>query len=98
MIANNRNLKLRGEYRIGPHNIIIISILFGSLLGDAHAEKRSMGKGTKITFFQEATHVKYLLYLHRLVSNLGYCNTNIPKISTRLGVNSKVRYIVRFGT
>jgi len=31
--------KIRGMYRIGPHNIDILSIIYGSLLGDAHAEK-----------------------------------------------------------
>ena len=31
--------KIRGLYRIGPHNIDILSIIYGSLLGDAHAEK-----------------------------------------------------------
>jgi hypothetical protein len=50
--------KIPGKNRIGPHNIDILSILFGSLLGDAHAEKKS---GTRITFYQEATHMSYLL-------------------------------------
>jgi hypothetical protein len=33
------NKKLRGIYRIGPHNQEIYSIIFGSLLGDGYAEK-----------------------------------------------------------
>jgi hypothetical protein len=32
--------KLRGIYRIGPHNQEIISVIFGSLLGDGYAEKK----------------------------------------------------------
>lgn len=97
-ISNLPNLKLRGESRIGPHNMDILSIIMGSLLGDAHAEKRLMGKGTRITFYQEASHVKYLLSLHEKISILGYCNNNIPIIQTRLGTHGKVRKIIRFST
>jgi LAGLIDADG DNA endonuclease family len=53
--------RLRGNYRIGPHNQDIISVIFGSLLGDGHAEKRSENGGTRISFYQESTHVSYLL-------------------------------------
>src|SRR3954471_18826495 len=60
--------RLKGIYRIGPHNIDIISIVFGSLLGDAHAEKRLSGLGTRISFFQEGVHVQYLLYLQKMLS------------------------------
>jgi ubiquinol-cytochrome c reductase cytochrome b subunit len=90
--------RLKGMYRIGPHNIDIISIIFGSLLGDAHAEKRLSGLGTRISFFQEGVHVKYLLYLHKLLSELGYCNPKVPVIANRLGTKGKVRKIIRFST
>jgi len=90
--------KLKSIYRIGPHNKEIISIIFGTLLGDGYAEKRSNGIGTRINFYQEAIHVKYLLYLHKIISNLGYCNTKIPTITTRLGSKGKIRKIIRFST
>lgn len=90
--------RLKGIYRIGPHNIDVLSIIFGSLLGDAHAEKRLLGTGTRITFFQEGSHEKYILYLHKILSNLGYCNLKIPNITTRLGNKGKIRYIIRFST
>lgn len=76
----------------------IIEIIYGSLLGDGHAEKRNTGKGTRITFYQESSHDDYLLYLHSLIANLGYCNTNIPKIKTRLGNKGKIRKCIRFST
>lgn len=76
----------------------IIEIIYGSLLGDAHAEKRLQGKGTRITFYQEGSHNDYLLYLHSLIANLGFCNTNIPKIYTRLGKKGKIRKYIRFST
>lgn len=81
-----------------PLNNEIKSIIYGSLLGDAHAEKRLTSKGTRITFYQESHHDEYLLYLHYLIANLGYCNTNTPKITTRIGSNGKTRKIIRFST
>lgn len=81
-----------------PLNNKIIEIIYGSLLGDASAEKRKKGKGTRILFYQEGSHSDYLYYLHSLIANLGYCNTNIPKIYTRLGKKGKIRKIIRFST
>jgi ubiquinol-cytochrome c reductase cytochrome b subunit len=90
--------RLKGKYRIGPHNKDILSIVFGSLLGNGHAEKRQAGNGTRITFYQENSHVKYMFYLHNLLSLAGYCNVKEPKIGTRLGLGGKVRKTVRFYT
>lgn len=96
---NTVNLsRLKGIYRIGSHNKDILSIIFGSLLGDAHAEKRLIGDGTRITFFQEGSHTNYILYLHEMFSDLGYCNSKVPIIATRLGAKGKVRKIIRFST
>jgi len=63
------NNKLKGEERIGPHNEEILSIIIGSLLGDAHAERRSYlsiskldKKGnTRISFHQGSPNVEYLM-------------------------------------
>ena len=90
--------RLKGILRIGPHNKDLLSIIVGSLLGDAHAEKRAGGLGTRIIFYQEAVHVEYLYYLHKLFSNLGYCNPKIPVVTSRLGFKGKLRKIVRFRT
>ena len=90
--------RLKGILRIGPHNKDVLSIIFGSLLGDAYAEKRAGGLGTRIIFYQEAVHVEYLYYLHKLFSNLGYCNPKIPVVTSRLGPKGKLRQIVRFRT
>jgi LAGLIDADG DNA endonuclease family len=90
--------RLKGIYRIGPHNKDIISIIFGSLLGDAYGEKRLLGVGTRFSFYQEAVHVEYMLFLHKLFSDLGYCNPKLPVITTRLGSKGKIRKIVRFST
>lgn len=91
-------IRLRALSRIGPHNKDILSIIYGSLLGDARAEKRVSGKGTRISFFQEDSHVEYIFYLHKLLSEAGYCNEKLPKITNRLGFKGKIRKIVRFST
>ena len=90
--------RLKGKLRIGPHNKIILDIIFGSLLGDGHLEKRSGGSGSRLSLYQEASHIEYIHYLHNLLSNLGYCNPKILEIKTRLGKGGKLRKIARFQT
>lgn len=89
--------KIKGHKRIGAHSKDIISIIFGSLLGEGDVE-RKIGKGTRITFFQEAMHVKYILWLHNQLATAGYCNPAVPKIGKRLGKKGKVHKIVTFAT
>lgn len=83
---------------LGPHNIDIISRIFGSLLGNAYAEKLSIEQGTIVTLFQEGIHIEYIYFLHKLFSYLGYCNPKPPKITTRLGVKGKIFKKVEFST
>ena len=90
--------RLKGIYRIGTHNKDIISIIFGSLLGDTYGEKRLLEIGTRFSFSQEAVHVEYMLFLHKLLSELGYCNPNLPVIKTRLGSKGKIKKIIKFST
>jgi ubiquinol-cytochrome c reductase cytochrome b subunit len=90
--------KIRAEKRIGPHNLTILSLITGSLLGYGHAEYRSQGKGTRISFYQEAAHLSYIYWLHSIVSENGYCNPNNPKIYTKLGKLGIVRKVSRFHT
>jgi len=93
---SNQNQKIRAVKRIGPHNFDILCILIGSILGDSYAEKH--GNGTRICFQQEHSNNAYLLWLHSFISKLGYCNSDTPKILTRLGKGGKVRQLSRFKT
>nr|YP_009722339.1 hypothetical protein [Morchella importuna]QGN66741.1 hypothetical protein [Morchella importuna] len=88
--------KIKGYKRIGPHSRDIISIIFGSLLGEGDVERKK--DGSRITFFQEAMHVKYLLWLHNQLATAGYCNPTVPTIGKKLGKKGKVRKIIRFAT
>ena len=70
--------------RIGPHNIDIISMIVGSVLGDSHLEKRKNGIGTRIIFEQSNKNVEYLRWFHRCLATSGYCNKNSPKLHKRI--------------
>nr|QXM15415.1 LAGLIDADG endonuclease [Leucoagaricus naucinus] len=90
------NPKTRATKRIGPHNFNILNVLIGSLLGDAFAEKH--GNGTRICFQQEHSNNAYLIWFHKYVSDLGYCNILTPKILTRIGKGGKLRQFTIFKT
>lgn len=88
--------KTRSDKRIGPHDYNILCVLIGTLLGDAQAERH--GNGTRICFQQEHTKSHYLLWFHKYLSDLGYCNSIQPKLLTRLGSGGKLRYYLKFQT
>ena len=90
--------RLKGIYRIGPHNKEIISIIFGSLLGNGHGEKRLLGIGTRFNFYQEAAHVNYLMFLYQWFSELGYCKSKLPVITTKLSNKGKIKKVAKFST
>ena len=50
---------IRAINRIGPHNEDILSVVIGSLLGDAYANNRS-GEGVRICYRQSDRHKEYL--------------------------------------
>lgn len=99
LISNGKSVnRIKAYSRIGPHNKKILSIIYGTLLGDSHAEFRSNGNGTRIGLYQEAIHIEYLLWLHKEISLEGYCNPKTPTIQTRLAKGGKIRNIIRFHT
>lgn len=63
--------KNSGE-RYGPHNEEILSIIFGSLLGNAHAELR--GNKTRIRFNKSSNNMEYINWLHNKLYTQGYCS------------------------
>ena len=88
-------VKITSSQRIGPHNIDIISIIIGSVLGDTHLEKRLGGVGTRIIFEQSNKNVDYLMWFHNYFASRGYCNPNKPKLHTRVKKDNKVFYHFR---
>lgn len=63
--------------RIGPHNSDILSIFIGSLLGDGSMEKSI--NGSRFVYSHAKLNGEYLLWLHQVISKLGYTDKIIPK-------------------
>jgi hypothetical protein len=87
--------------RIGPHNLDILSILIGSLLGDGSMEKSI--NGSRFVFYQAKVNGEYLLWLHQVISKLGYTEKYLPKIYSRkgsllVGDLDEIKYYYRFRT
>lgn len=57
-IDKNINYSHITPFKIGPHNIDVISIIIGSVLGDSHLEKRWNGIGTRLKFVQSHKNVE----------------------------------------
>ena len=68
--------KTRASNRIGPHNEEIISVIVGSLLGDAYANARTI-EGTRICYRQSDRHINYLFWLYDFFYTIGYWIFNI---------------------
>jgi len=85
MMANS---KIKADQIIGPHNLDILSLIIGSLLGDSHIEKRN--KGFRLKFEQCNNNVEYLMWFHNFLAIRGYCNDNIPKLHKRIKKDNKV--------
>jgi len=73
---------IRAVNRIGPHNEDILSVIIGSLLGDAYANKRS-GEGVRICYRQSIQHKEYLFWLYTFFYNRGYTSNLQPRQYTR---------------
>nr|QBM09632.1 hypothetical protein [Dactylella sp.] len=82
----------------GPLSPYIVSVIFGSLLGNANVEQNKDGNKARIKFFQERIVVKYLLWVHNSLATAGYCNPNAPKFTRKLGVNGKVLKVIKFSS
>lgn len=90
-LNNNSNNNVT-PFKIGPHNIDVISIIIGSTLGDTHLEKRSNGVGTRLKFVQSNKNVEYLMWYHKFFSDRGYCNPNTPKLMKRIRKNGEITF------
>nr|BBH42908.1 LAGLIDADG homing endonuclease [Marophrys sp. SRT127]BBH42972.1 LAGLIDADG homing endonuclease [Marophrys sp. SRT127] len=90
--------KLRAKHRIGPHDPGPLSVLFGSLLGDCHMERRSNKKSVRFSIQQENSNVEYLMWLHKYLASRGYCSPQKPKLYTRIGKHGKIRFYYRLNT
>ncbi|KAG5354285.1 Cytochrome b mRNA maturase bI2 (mitochondrion) [Yarrowia sp. E02] len=55
------------------------------------------GNGSRLTYYKENINGDYLLYLHNIISSLGYCKPELPKIYIRNNTNDNtIKYSFNF--
>lgn len=80
----------------GPHSYLILSLLFGGLLGDSYAQKRSLK--TRFFFQQTSLHVDYIMKLHQIFADADYCSSKRLKLKKIIKKGNKVYFTYRFNT
>jgi len=88
---------IRANKRIGPHNHDIISVIFGSLLGDAYANTRT-GEGVRICYRQSNIHKEYLFYLYEFFFINSYVSNLKPRQYIIKLNSNKIYYGYEFNT
>lgn len=101
--SNSRQFHIRTQTsnRVGPHNLDVISVLVGCLLGDAYSTKsKSPIPGTSFRFKQSGRHKDYLFSLYDFFYNRGYCTNSGPRQYKTILINSanlkKIHYRYEF--
>lgn len=90
--------RCRAINRIGPHNLDVISLIIGLLLGDGYANNRT-GEGTRIAIKQSILHKEYLFYLYQFFLTRGYCSNLEPRLYKRyIKGKNKIYYGYEFNT
>jgi ubiquinol-cytochrome c reductase cytochrome b subunit len=74
--------RTKALYRIGPHNLDILSIIICGLLGDWWADKikGQVLPSVRFNLEQGINNSAYIHHLNLLLYNLGYCSNIIPKL------------------
>jgi len=90
---------IRSINRIGPHNEDVLSVIIGSLLGDAYGNKRT-GEGVRICYRQSIRHKEYLFWLNTFFYNRGYTSNLQPRQYSRTiqSKEGKIYYGFEFNT
>jgi len=83
----------KSHERIGPHDKIIIDILFGTLLGGALGEKRQTS--SRFSFHQSNKNIEYLKYLVKIFTTRGYCSKKDFKLSKQIGKKNQVYFSLK---
>lgn len=88
--------KLYSDQRIGPHNLDLISVLVGGLLGDCDAEKRN--NSTRFVIHASSRNAEYIYSLHKFFYKNGYCSPEKPATKKQIGKNNKIYFSIKFKT
>lgn len=82
--------------RIGPHNIDVISVLVGSLLGDGYAEKRN--ESTRFQIHMSSKNMEYLSWLHKFFAERGYSSPKKATVKKVIGKKNQIYFTLKFKT
>jgi len=92
------HIKTFTQNRIGPHNLDVISVLVGCLLGDGHARiSKAKVIGTRFRFKQSGRHKDYLFFLYNFFWIRGYCTDAGPKQYKTILINSLNAKKINYG-
>jgi hypothetical protein len=72
----------RSIRRLGRHDLEVISVIFGLLLGDGYGQNRS-GEGVRLSIKQSIKHKEYLNSLYQFFYLRGYCSSLKPRLYAR---------------
>jgi hypothetical protein len=88
---------IRAVNRIGPHNEDILSVIIGSLLGEAYATKRS-GEGVRICYRQSIRrpNKESLFWLYNFFYIRAYTSNLKPRQFTRTFQNKEGKFYIGY--
>jgi hypothetical protein len=95
----NRNFwcsSLKSNQRIGPHNLDIISVMIGNILGDGYAEYRS--GSTRVTLHLVLPNREYIGWLHSFYVEQGYNSSNTLNFKKQIGKQNKIYFSTKIRT
>lgn len=74
--------RIKAIYRIGPHNIDVLSVLICGMLGDWWGDKLNNQYGFSVRFHKEQgiENSSYIHHLTNLFNNWGYSSYLVPKL------------------
>lgn len=87
---------LKSEQRIGPHNLDVISVIIGNILGDGFAEYRS--GSTRLTLHLGLPNREYIGWLHAFYSERGYSSVKPLKFKKQIGKQGKIYFSTKIRT
>ncbi len=82
--------------RIGPHNLDVISILVGSILGAGYIENRNYS--FRVHFHMSSKNAEYLHWLHNFFYLRNYCSGLEPRFNKQIGKRNVVYFSFKFRT
>lgn len=88
--------KIPALKRVGPHKKEIYSVLTGSMLGDGYGEMH--GRGARFHLHYSHKNVEYVMFLHKIFTDNGYCSLKKPNLRKIIGKKGKIYYSLRFHT